>query len=215
MNSNDHDYCLTKYKKNAKFIYIPLGLAEIYTYYKPTKSVPSDILFFGRIAEYKGVGYLIDALRILRSNGYQYTAIIAGDGTLVFDESECAEIGITVFNRRISNNELANLIVGTKVVVCPYSDATQSGVLMTAFAFNKPVVASEVGSFKEVLKDNIHGVLVPPKNANALAQAIIKMLENKDLLDTYTENLKARVELKNYKWEEIAKKTLLLYESVT
>jgi glycosyltransferase involved in cell wall biosynthesis len=214
MNKYDYESCLRKYKRNSKFYYIPLGLSEIYTYYKPTKLVPSDVLFFGRIAEYKGLKYLIDALRILKDSGYQFSTLIAGDGKYGFDESECAQVGITVMNKRISNEELADIIMGTKIVVCPYLDATQSGVLMTAFAFDKPVIASDVGSFRDVLKENTHGLLVQPKDAKALAQAIIKIIENPELMDDFIQNIKARVNLKEYEWEEIAKKTLLLYENI-
>jgi glycosyltransferase involved in cell wall biosynthesis len=74
------------------------------------------------------------------------------------------------------------LIKEAKLIVCPYIDATQSGVLMTAFALHKPVIASSVGAFAEHIKNDVNGLLVKPSNSNELAKSIIYALQNNHYL---------------------------------
>ena len=71
---------------------------------------------------------------------------------------------------------LARLHAEATVVACPYLDATQSGVVLTAYAFGTPVVASAVGGLPEYVDDGTTGVLVPPGDATSLAEAIIGVL---------------------------------------
>jgi len=70
---------------------------------------------------------------------------------------------------------LANLIAHAQFIVCPYRDATQSGVLMTAFALGKTVLATHVGAFPEYIRDKHDGFLIEP-NHSALSIAISKLL---------------------------------------
>jgi glycosyltransferase involved in cell wall biosynthesis len=85
---------------------------------------------------------------------------------------------IIILNRYIPNDELVTLIQESKFVVCPYVDATQSGALMTAFALNKPVIATNVGAFPEYIEHNKTGILVPASDAKELANAIVSALNN-------------------------------------
>jgi glycosyltransferase involved in cell wall biosynthesis len=60
-------------------------------------------------------------------------------------------------------------------VVCPYKEATQSGVLMTALAMKKPVLATSVGAFSEYIKPGVNGLLVD-SNVTGIQQGITRML---------------------------------------
>jgi glycosyltransferase involved in cell wall biosynthesis len=82
------------------------------------------------------------------------------------------------------------LIRKAKFIVCPYRDATQSGVLMTAMAMHKCVVATNVGSFPEYIQDDYNGLLSFP-NPIDLALNL-----NKALKDDYY--LKMNENIKNY-----------------
>jgi glycosyltransferase involved in cell wall biosynthesis len=62
------------------------------------------------------------------------------------------------------------------VIVCPYRDATQSGVVLTAYAFGVPVVVSAVGGLIEYVEHGRTGLVVPPGDANALAAAVGQLL---------------------------------------
>ena len=167
-------------KLYQKTSYIPFGFLDVYKTFLPEDPRPdndSDVLFFGRISKYKGVEYLLDAVELLAQKNKFPKVIIAGGGKYDFGiERAKGFTNVKVLNRFIENQELASLIAGTKVIVCPYTDATQSGVLMTSYAFEKPAIATAVGGFKDVVKNGINGFLIPPKQAQPLADTIENIL---------------------------------------
>jgi glycosyltransferase involved in cell wall biosynthesis len=196
-----------------KIKFIPFGVLDIYREFKEieNKNSISDILLFGRISPYKGIEYLITAIEKMKERGILLKTIIAGNGEVYFNTSKFAELGIMLINRYIPNAELVSLISGTKIVICPYTDATQSGVVMTAFAFNKPVIASDVGGFPEVIKDGITGFLVPPKDSDALASKIALLISDSNLLKKMSENIQKKYSSGEYSWQHIAMKIGELY----
>ena len=107
------------------------------------------------------------------------------------------------------------LIENTKVVVCPYTDETQSGVVMTAFAFNKPVIASNLGSFSEVIKDGITGFLVPPQDSDVLASRINMLISNPVLIEQMRNNIFGIATSGEYSWVQIGNNMQKLYSSVS
>jgi glycosyltransferase involved in cell wall biosynthesis len=201
------------YRDNDKFKFIPFGELEIYREFIDDRQeiTKSDLLFFGRISPYKGIEYLISAIEILRGKGIHYRTIIAGNGEIYFDDKKLNELDILLINKHISNAELVALIKNTKIVVCPYTDATQSGVALTAFAFNKPVIASLVGSFPEVVKDGITGALVKPRNAEELAGKIQLLLNDPGLLNKMDLNIQSFNNSGNYSWNRISNQVKELY----
>jgi glycosyltransferase involved in cell wall biosynthesis len=138
------------------------------------------ILYFGRISPYKGIDLLVDAFTSILSEYPNLELIIAGKGNPDFYANHYLRkkfSNITFLNKYISVLELANLITNAKFIVCPYREATQSGVLMTAFALNKPVLATNVGAFSEYIVNNENGVLVEP-NVLAIKNGLVSMLNN-------------------------------------
>jgi glycosyltransferase involved in cell wall biosynthesis len=77
----------------------------------------------------------------------------------------------------VPNRQLAELFQRSTLVACPYVDATQSGVVLTAYAFRKPVVASDTGGLPEYVHHGETGLLVPPGDPGALAGAVVKLLQ--------------------------------------
>ena len=136
------------------------------------------ILFFGRISYYKGIDLLIDAYQTLASQYPNLNLIIAGKGSIDYIPTDNTHIdGIRFLNKYVSIQELAELIQNAEFIVCPYREATQSGVLMTAFALNKPVLATNVGAFPEYVVENVNGMLVDP-TVNGIKKGIQNMLLN-------------------------------------
>ena len=84
----------------------------------------------------------------------------------------------TVINRFIDNSELVHLMKYCKGIVCPYIGASQSGLVQTAMVFKKPVVATRVGAFREIIKENINGHLAEPANSTQLANCIERLYCN-------------------------------------
>jgi glycosyltransferase involved in cell wall biosynthesis len=191
-----------------------LGVLDIFKNWV-TKQIPEDpntILFFGRISPYKGIQYLIEAVPLIKKAIPDVKIVIAGNGTFNFDiEHIQADTTYEIINRYIPNNELVDLIQRSTLVVCPYTDATQSGVIMTALAFNKAVVATSVGGIPEIVQDDITGKLVPPRNHAALADAIIDLLINSQKRELIKNNIEIMCSQGNLSWNRIAQQTMEVY----
>lgn len=141
------------------------------------------VLFFGRIYEYKGLKYLVDAAPQLLPRLASLRIIIAGDG----DDLVNGKLRVTstetfdVRNRFIPAVEVAQLLTDADVMVLPYIEASQSGVLMVALAFGLPVVATDVGEIGEAVKTTGAGIVIPPRDSTALAEAIHELATNTPL----------------------------------
>lgn len=146
------------------------------------------ILFFGRIDYYKGVDILVRAYQnsFLPKQGIKLVIAGKGDVGVVIEKNNN---NIILYNRYIDNSELASLICNSQFVVLPYRTVTQSGVLKSAYAFNKPVVATRTGDFSDEIRDN-EGILVEPSNADSLKEGIERM--TKSNLYFYSKNISNR-----------------------
>jgi len=142
------------------------------------------ILFFGAIRDYKGLDYLLEAMpEILKK--IPTTLVIAGEvfGSIQPLMEKINSLGIKnavrLHSHYISNQEVAKFFAAADAVVSPYVSGTQSGVITIAYSFNKPVIATDVGGFREMVFSDT-GYLVESKNSQALAEAIVKFFVEKD-----------------------------------
>ena len=174
--------------------------------------VNNSILFFGRIWPYKGLDYLIKAQPLITKEIPDAKIIIAGKGENFkkYEKLMINRDAFIVYNQFIPNEMVAELFQKVSVVVLPYIDATQSGVIPIAYAFKKPVVATKVGGIPEVVESGRTGYLVPPRNTEELAEAIVKLLKNKEERKRMGENAYEKMK-KEMSWDEIAKKTMNVY----
>jgi glycosyltransferase involved in cell wall biosynthesis len=141
---------------------------------------PNSVLFYGRIWEYKGLEYLIRAEPLVTQEIPDFQVVIAGFGE-EFQRYRDLMVNpdrFVVHNRYIEVDEIPRLFAATSIVVLPYIDATQSGVIPIAYAYRKPVIATPVGALAEAVDDQQTGILVPPRDVPALAQAIISLLKD-------------------------------------
>jgi len=170
------------------------------------------ILFFGRIWKYKGLEYLLKAEPLITKEIPDAKIIIAGAGENFqkYENMMVNRHNFIIHNYRIPYNEGAELFQRCSLVVLPYIDASQSGVIPTAYSFKKPVVVTSVGSIPEIVDDGITGYIVSPMDVNALAEAIIKLLKDEKLRRQMGEN--AYIKLKtDLSWDNIAEKTIQVY----
>lgn len=147
------------------------------------KEEPYTVLFFGRILEYKGLKYLIEAEPIISEKLPSFRVIIAGAGNdldLYRDQLE-ANPHFEIHDYYIPNDQVADFFNRSSIIVLPYIEASQSGVIAMSYAFGKPVVVTDVGSLTEIVKHGLNGIVVPPKDPVSLASAIIKVLEDNEL----------------------------------
>jgi alpha-maltose-1-phosphate synthase len=178
---------------------------------RPSPLDPDDkfILFFGRVAPYKGVEDLCQAFTAMRDHP-EYKLVIAGKH--IYPVSTPRELGsrLVVLNERISNNQLRYLFRHCALVVLPYRDATQSGVLMLAYAFGRPVLCTRVGGVTEMVEQGVTGLTVPPANPRSLAEALEQALKKPEHLETIgRQGLEFATQ--NFNWDKISHDTLSVY----
>ena len=108
-----------------------------------------------------------------------------------------------VINRYIPYREGAKLFQRCSVVVLPYIEGSQSGVVFPAYAFKKPVVVTDVGSLPEIVDDGITGFVVSPRDPRALAEKIILLLENEKLRRKMGKNAYKKLKT-DLSWDKIS-----------
>lgn len=171
------------------------------------------ILFFGLIAPYKGVEFLLQAFGKLQQKHPDIKLLIAGSGKLYFDESLYrGNANVVLMNRYVPLAQLADLLKNALFTVCPYKDATQSGVVQTAFSMGTPIVATDVGNFAKAIENGKSGVIVPPCDANALAEAMTDLVEHPEKLESFRKYI-AGEWLERNGWEEVVTQYLNCYEA--
>lgn len=131
--------------------------------------------FFGRISKYKGINLLLNAYNSVIETIPNLRLLIAGSGNL--DKLSWNNKNIELCNRWIEDNEVVNLLSSVDVVVLPYLEASQSGVVPLAFSLGKPVIVTDVGGLSEQVPNNC-GIIVPPNDVEALSKAIIHLYTN-------------------------------------
>jgi len=200
------------------FTIIRFGLFETYYCFSdnsielPKKNM-LKILNFGRIVPSKGIHFLIDAVKQLQIT-HPIHLTIAGEGQPYFDLSEIKSYEF--INRFITNEEIVTLIKECDVVVLPYTSASQSGIPMTVFAFNKPIIASNIDGFKEVIDNFETGILVDHLDKDSLAKSIEIFLSDSNLKSKMRENIKNKYTSGDFSWPSIAAKTVDFYaEQIT
>lgn len=170
------------------------------------------ILFFGRLIQYKGLEVLCRAERLLAERMSGYTLCIAGEGDTSLFASEIGPSGrVTVTNKYLSDAEVAELFERARVVVLPYTQASQSGVLAIAFAFGKPVIVTRVGGLPEAVGEA--GLIIPPDDPVALADALERLFGDASLRAQLAEAGLRRV-TEQIGWPIIAQRHLEVYQGL-
>ena len=183
------------------------------------------ILFFGRIRPYKGLEYLLDAFRRLTSEQENYRLIIAGEPKKG-EENYLKEIRqrldqgfdhgkITQRIQFIPDEEMELYLKAADVLVLPYNDIFQSGVLFLAYSFGLPVIATDVGSFREEIIQGRTGFVCRPKDSLDMADTIKKYFTSA----LYKDLNRQRQEIRNYaysqhSWAAVAELTDAVYEKL-
>ena len=198
--------------KKEKIYFSSLSVYDILNQYDKKNNVYGEyILFFGRIEPYKGVELLIDAFARTGLSSKGVKLVVAVNGKFKYNSDVSGNV--IVINRFIENSELANLIFYSKYVVLPYLTATQSGCVMSAFAFNKPVLATNVGDLPLTVKDGELGIICNPNDVNGLAKAIDKMYEGN--LEQMALNIKDKYQNNGESsWISIAKSLCDVYQHI-
>lgn len=198
---------------------VHLSELSIYTHLQHTTGSPPlcdspYILYIGSIQPHKGIEYLCEAMLPLVAERKDLRVVIAGKGQFYFNKTAYEQNpNFKFINRFISDEELASLIKNSLVVVCPYVDATQSGVIMSAFALGKPVIATNVGALPEMVENGRHGLLVPPRDSKAIEAAIRDILKP-SVAQQMADNIRSDFSTGRHSWKTIAKRMADTYERI-
>lgn len=141
------------------------------------------VLLFGRIFAYKGLEHLVRAEAMLKDAlpNLRVTVAGRGDNPAIFLPLMGDADRYDIRKRFIEDAEVAQLFLDTDIVVLPYTEASQSGVLNLAAAFGKPVIVTDVGELRDTVEPNGLGMVVPPGDAKELAAAIRTLADNGEL----------------------------------
>lgn len=179
------------------------------THLRQSLDLPPDahlLLFFGFVRPYKGLEYLIHALHFVRQR-VNVHLLVVGEFWISpdFYQRYADEFGVsdmmTIINRYVPDEELHSFFDASDVVVLPYISATQSAVVQLAFGFGKPVITTRVGGLYEVVEDGVNGLIVPPQDERALADAIIRYF-TENLGEQFTANVIANA-VHSFSWQQL------------
>jgi glycosyltransferase involved in cell wall biosynthesis len=170
------------------------------------------ILFFGLLRPYKGLDVLLDAFQQVEGAELWIAGMPRMETAALEAQAAKAPGRVRFVKRFVTDPEIPAFFNRADVVVLPYRDIEQSGVLYTALAFGKPMVLSDVGGFREVAA---HGCarLVPPGEPEPLAAALNELVSDgaeRDRLAVSAREAAAGP----YSWDAIGKRTLALYEDL-
>jgi len=179
------------------------------------------VLFFGNIAPYKGLEYLISAFAELLNKDRSYRLIIVGkpkgsEGYWKQIHQRIARSGIRdrVIEKieYIPDEETELFFKAADVLILPYTRVFQSGVLFLGYSFGLPAIASDVGTLKEEIIEGQTGFVFKPQDSSDLASKIDKYFRSELFRDLETR----RAEIKayaneRYSWDKVAAVTTSVY----
>lgn len=179
------------------------------------------VLFFGQIKQVKGLDYLIQAFPAVLRTHPQAVLCIAGAvwkddwgryGRLI-EELGLQDKVITRIEH-ISDQDVAIYFRAADVVALPYLKIYQSAVLLMAYAYGRPVVATATGGIVEVVREGETAYLVPPGDVARLAQAISQVLADKPRAEWMGQQAKRLAETE-YSWTNVASRLKRIYEDIS
>jgi D-inositol-3-phosphate glycosyltransferase len=184
------------------------------------------ILFFGRIVGYKGLDLLVDAFGRIASHDRSYRLIIAGepikesaqhweDIHKVIESSSMREQVVQEI-RYLADDEVETYLKAADVLILPYKQIYQSGVLFMSHNFGLPVIATDVGAFREDIIEGVNGYVCRSDDPEDLATKI----EEYFLSNLYRNLDERRASIQNsvrglHSWNAIAKATANVYARVS
>lgn len=218
IKNTDYVTCVNNEIKNKIKSLININKISVITMGVNTKEFKNKfkfnnkVLFLGRLADKKGVGYLLEAAKILKNRDIKF--LIAGDGPLRKELENFVNINKlqdkVKFLGYVHGKEKIDLIKSCGIFIIPsietrYGD--QEGLpvsLLEAMAASKSIITTKVGGIKDIIRNNHNGILIKEKNPKEIINAINRLTKNKKLGEKIA--LNARRDILDYDWEKIGKK---------
>src|SRR5262249_36459532 len=125
----------------------------------PARGTPLRLLFLGRIMPYKGLSLFLDTVARLRAEGIAVCPGGFGEGPIESHAQRMAEMGVTLLNRRLSDQEVGDALLRYDALVASHIEASQSGVVAAALGAGLPCVVTPVGGLIEQIADGETGIV--------------------------------------------------------
>jgi glycosyltransferase involved in cell wall biosynthesis len=176
------------------------------------------VTLVGRQVRWKGIQYLIEALAILRQKPLPVKLLLAGDGPYRRDLEKLAqELGVAeavYFLGNVPNRDLPDYYALSDIVTgTSFANETFGIALCEAAACEKPIVASDFGGFREVVRDGATGYLYPPQDASALAERLEQLLRDPARREAFGQAGR-RFVVENFTWAHVAERVYTTYRHI-
>ena len=201
---------------------IPHGVYDFFTDYdyEQRPEEPHTLLFFGNVFPGKGLDVLAEAVRLASRELPDLKLLVVGDGPLSDETERLVETAdkdrFELHNYFVPNERVGEFFSRAALVALPYrrthDEGTKghSGALSTAHSFGKPVVATRTGDFPAQVEETGAGLVVPPEDPMALAEAIVELLTDDERRAEMAAN--SRKQAERLSWASIAERYLAVYE---
>ncbi len=164
----------------------------------------------------KGARFLVEALGLLTGGGRDLHLTVVDRPIAYVVPAIAKDLGIedrVTLTGRLAKEELVRLYNESQVFVSPSLYEGFGLPAAEAMACGAPVVATTAGAFPEVIEDGVSGLLVPPRDPQALSGAIERLLDDAELRQRLGQGGRRRIE-ERFSWRETALRTLALYQEV-
>jgi len=202
---------------------IPMGVESCNTFIAPAQSTSrKGLLFVGRLVDKKGVEYLLKALPLVLASHPDEHLTIIGDGPLkqsLVALSNTLDIADHVtFTGPLSNRKIPHYLQAATMAIFP-SVVTDSGdqegtpvAIMEALACGCVTIVADYPGVRDIITDNETGLIVAGKSPQAIAEAILTVLDNQDIRLNLSRNGRQKVQ-QQYDWRVISDKFLTLFQN--
>jgi glycosyltransferase involved in cell wall biosynthesis len=185
---------------------------------EPPRPLPErpQALFVGVLERYKNVDGLAQAWRIVAPRVPEARLSLVGSGTLrpLVEQLVRDLPGQTAWQERLSQQEVSEALDESTLLVLPSRSEGMGRVIVEAFCRARPVVASRVGGIPDLIEDGVNGLLVEPGDTQALADALVRVLTDRELAEQLSARAQASASLWTISPEDFAARLRALVERI-
>ena len=174
-----------------------------------------NILFVGRMEKRKGLRYLLGAYKTVKQELPNSRLIVVGPGKREKYEKrvKMANLKDVIFTGYVPNEELHIYYQTADLFCAPATGEESFGIiLLEAMAASKPIVASAIEGYASVLSHGVEGLMVPPRDEQALASALIQLLKDEPLRREM--GARGRLKAEECSWTNVARRVMEYYISL-
>jgi glycosyltransferase involved in cell wall biosynthesis len=180
------------------------------------------LLFVGRLAEKKGIPYLLKAMSLIISQNKEVGLLVCGDGPIRVEleglvkqlklEEFVTFCGFIAGQKKVDFLSLSDILIVPSIVTDSGDTEGLPVIIMEGLAAGKLVIASDVGGARDAIIDGENALLVEPKNPEQIAQKVMSLVSNNKLGKKLTES--ALESAKEYDWNNIGERYKQVLESI-